>query len=182
MTDFAPTLTQPDATSTVQPLPPLISGMWRSAPHMGDYRSEWLQEMLVERGTWGVDAPTVQLRGATVAAPGHIWFRFWLPEQEQVVEKYFDAKRQPVGLYVPLCAPLQRQGESYATTSLILALWLDLPGRVMMMHEAEFESAVASGRMTAAQAALAETNIRVLTGGVAAGTFPPAIVRNFALA
>jgi predicted RNA-binding protein associated with RNAse of E/G family len=182
MTDFAPTLTQPDATSTIQPLPPLISGMWRSAPHMGDYRTEWLQEMLVERVTWGEEAPTVQLRGVTVAAPGHIWFRFWLPEQQQVVEKYFDAKRQPLGLYVPLCAPLQRQGEGYSTTSLLLALWLDLSGRVMMMHEDEFESAAASGRMTPDQAELAETNIRLLTGGVAQATFPPAMVRNFALA
>ncbi len=182
MSALAPTLAPADEDLTVLPLPPLFSGMWRSAPHMGDYRSEWLQEMLVERVTWGAEAPTVQLRGTTVAAPGHIWFRFWLAEQEQVVEKYFDAKRQPVGLYVPLCAPLQRQGESYATTSLLLALWLDLPGRVMMMHEAEFESAAASGRMTPSQAELAEANIRILTGGVAAGTFPLALVRNFALA
>lgn len=182
MSAFAPTLARPDDSLTLEPLPSLISGMWRNAPNMGDYRAEWLQSMLVERVTWGVDAPVVQLRGVTVAAPGHIWFRFWLAEQEQVVEKYFDAKRQPLGFYVPLCTPLQRQGDSYATTSLLLALWLDLPGRVMMMHEDEFEAAAANGRMTPEQAELAETNIRVLTGGVAAGTFPPAMVRNFALA
>jgi len=182
MNNSSPALMQTAQDLALPPLPPLVSGVWRKAPLMDDYRAEWLQEMLVERITWAADAPAVQLQRTTVAAPGHIWFRFWLPDQQQVVEKYFAANRQPLGFFVPLCAPLQRQGDSYAATSLLLALWLDMQGRVMMLDEDEFEAAVTSGRMTSDQAELAESNIRILTGGVAQGTFPPPLVRNFTLA
>lgn len=178
------TMIQPSpAPPTGSPaLPRLTSGVWQVAPHMTDYRAEWLDEMYVERITWAEDAPSVQLNGADVAGPGFVWFRFWLPEPNQVVEKYFSADTQPVGLYVPLCTPLERTATGYEANSLILSIWLPADGRVLVMDETEYEAAVASGRINPAQAEFAESHIRILTGGVAARTFPPALVRNFELA
>ena len=47
---------------------------------MTDYRSELLDDLLVERATWSVDAPEQRLAGKLIAAPGFVWFRFWFAE------------------------------------------------------------------------------------------------------
>lgn len=159
----------------------LVSGEWQEMAHLTDYRVEWLSNMMVERATWDMTAPTHQIGGQVIASPGYIWLRFWLLEQGIVLEKYFDLQRQVIGYYLPVCLPVQRRSNRLQALSLYLALWLTPDGRVTVLHEAHFDEAVTAGEMTPVEAEHAEHQIRELTTALGRSTFPPAIVRNFAL-
>ena len=159
----------------------ITSGSWQSDPLMDDYRSERFTDMFVERATWTEGASTVQIGDVTIAAPGYIWFRFWLLDVDQVVEKYFADDRQPVGIYVPTCMPLEARDDCIAEADLVRALWLDLDGRITVLHEGRFDSAVAEGELTSAESEHAELRIRDLTLGASQKLFPPAMVRRFIL-
>ena len=159
----------------------ITSGSWQANQLMDDYRSERFSDMFVERATWTEDAPTVHIGDATVVAPGYIWFRFWLMEVDQVVEKYFCADRQPVGIHVPICMPLEAHDDHIATADLTLALWLDLDGRITVLNEPDFDTAVAEGDLSEAESEHAEFRIRDLTLGINQKLFPPAMVRRFIL-
>lgn len=159
----------------------LVSGEWRDAPHLMDYRIEWLSNMVVERATWDATASTRLVGDQVIANPGYIWMRFWLVEQKIVLEKYFDPGRQAVGYYLPVCMPLQRRGDQMLALSLYLAIWLSPDNRMTILQEARFEEAVATGELAPVESEHAEYQIRELTTAIARGAFPPAIVRNFAL-
>jgi hypothetical protein len=160
------------------------SGEWQTRPHMIDYRAEWPGDMLVERATWAADAPPQQLYAhgsdaVVIGGPGYIWFRFWLSDEEQLVERYFDQEGQAIGSYIPICMPLQREERVYRTEHLLLSLWIDTEERMTVLHEEEFDAAVEIGVITPVKAEHAELQIRSLTTAVAQKRFPPALVRNF---
>lgn len=159
----------------------LTSGEWQHTPHLLDYRVEPLTNTVVERATWDADAPAYVIDGKLVANPGYIWLRFWLLEQAVVIEKYFDPQRQVIGYHLPICMPVQRQGNHLTAASLYLSLWLTAAGRVTVLHEARFDEAVATGELAPVETEHAEYQIRELTTALARGNFPPALVRSFAL-
>lgn len=147
-----------------------------------DYRSEEFDHVLAERVTWESDAPAQQLAGVQIAGPGFVWFRFWLTEENQVVEKYFDPQGQPIGVLAPICTPLSKTESGLLATRLHLALWMENSGRLLVLGEAGFEAAVAQGIMDPEEAVWAESQIRTLTIGVTQSRFPPSLVRNLTLA
>jgi len=168
------------ATRTIE------SGEWQIHPYLTDYRAEWPGDMLVERATWTANAPKQQIHAQgpdpiTIAGPGYIWFRFWLPEDGQVIERYFNVQGEAVGTYIPICALLEREGNTFRTVMLVLGLWIGADERVTVLHEEEFDAAVASGDITPVQAERAELRIRTLTTAVAQRQFPPGLVRNFTI-
>lgn len=158
---------------------PLQSGTWRDHPELEDYRSEWLSSLLVERATWRAGAHPRRIGAVEVAGPGFVWFRFWLPEQDQIVEKYFHEEGHAVGMYMPVCTPLERRGDVYRSTELILGLWMQQSGQVSVLREDEFDAAVADGLLPPVAVERAERRIRELTAAVFRGQFPPPLVRNF---
>jgi predicted RNA-binding protein associated with RNAse of E/G family len=162
-------------------LPDFVKGEWRSAAYMTDYRSERFSDMLAERATWDAAAPVTHLDGSIIAAPGYIWFRFWLLERQQIVEKYFDAARRSVGIYVPITLPFRLADQVMSAADLSLGLWLTEDGRITVFNEAEFDAGTAGGAIDAAAAAHAEQRIRELTIEIGQNLFPPAMVRNFTL-
>ncbi len=159
----------------------ISSGAWQSVPDMTDYRTEWLTGMLVERATWMPGAPVQRIGSTVVGAPGFVWFRFWLQEQEQIVEKYFDAEKQAVGFYAPISAGWRRRDTRIVAPSLILGLWLDGRGRVTVMFEDAFDRAAHNGDMTPIEVEQAEQRIRELTLGVNRQKWPPAMVKSLEL-
>lgn len=159
----------------------LLSGEWQDAPHLIDYRVEWLSSMLIERATWAATASTRSIGESVVVNPGYIWLRFWLLEQEVVLEKYFDTHRQALGYYLPICMPIQRRNNQLHALSLYLALWLTPGGRMTVYHEKLFDEAVTTRELAPVEIEHAEFQIRELTTAIARGSFPPAFVRNFAL-
>ncbi len=158
---------------------PLTSGGWKNHREMDDYRAEWLSSLLVERATWQVGSFPRYFGDAQIAGPGYVWFRFWLPEQDQVVEKYFDASGEAVGVYVPVTEALERRSDVWRTVELVLALWLDNNGRVSVLREDDFDEAVDREILTPVAAEWAERRIRELTTTIAQEQFPPPLVRNF---
>lgn len=159
----------------------ITSGEWQKSPYMTDFRSEWLSGVLVERAMWQPDAP-IQRIGATItAAPGHVWFRFWLQEIEQVVEKYFDVNQNSVGILAPICANWRRRDARLVAPSMLLGLWIDKPGRVTVLNEELFDHAAQQGDLTPVEVEHAEQRIRELTTAVNQKRFPPAIVKNLTI-
>jgi len=159
----------------------LLSGEWQDASHLHDYRAERFSNMLVERVTWDATAPVHLIGETVVAQPGYLWLRFWLLEQEVVLEKYFDQERHTIGYYLPVCMPVQRRSHQLQALSLYLALWLTSDGRMTVLHEDRFDEAAATGELAPVETEHAEYQIRGLTTAIARGVFPPAFVRNFAL-
>lgn len=162
------------------------SGEWQSHPLMIDYRAEWPGDMLVERATWVPDTPAEQLQtrgGSPTATVGsnYIWFRFWLSDDQQLVERYFNADGVAIGTYIPICMPLTRHGQVYSTVHLLLGLWIDTDDQVTVLGEEEFDEAVATKALSPVETERAELRIRTLTGAVAQKRFPPALVRNFTI-
>lgn len=159
----------------------LASGDWRQAPHMTDYRSEWLSGVLVERATWLPAAPIQQIGALITAAPGYIWFRFWVQEIEQVIEKYFDASLKPIGVFAPICASWRRRDARVVAPNLLLGLWIEASGRVTVLNEASFDEAVRASDLTPVEVEHAEHRIRELTTGIIQKRFPPGLVKNLTL-
>lgn len=162
------------------------SGEWQSHALMMDYRAEWPGDMLVERATWIPDTPAeeIKIRGGSpvaTAGPNYIWFRFWLSDDQQLVERYFDAEGVAIGTYIPICMPLTRHGQVYSTVHLLLGLWIDTDDQVTVLGEEEFDIAVANNALSPVETERAELRIRTLTGAVAQKRFPPALVRNFTI-
>jgi predicted RNA-binding protein associated with RNAse of E/G family len=157
------------------------SGEWRSHPQMTDYRSEWLSDLLVERATWRHDADIYKLGGIEVARPQGIWFRFWLPEQQQLVDKYFNEDGSTIGLYMPITDPIQRGSKGSTATHLVLGVWLTPQGHMTVIGEELFDAAVKAGLISKQRAIHAETRIRELNAEISKERMPPTLIRNFSI-
>ncbi len=157
------------------------SGEWQTNPQMHAYRSEWLSGLLVERAEWVNPAGTQRIRGRQISGPDYVWFRFWLPNPRQIVDKYFDASGQAIGLYLPVSEPIQASTGKYSTHHLFLGLWLLPTGQMTVMGEPSFEDALESGAISSSQAVWAEKRIRELTLEIYQERMPPSLIRNFAI-
>ena len=164
------------------PSTPFISGDWKEHAAMTDYRAEWFNTLLVERAAWTAQAPTVELMGVVIGGPGFVWFRFWLPDLDQLVEKYFNPEGNTIGFYLPVCNPLVQEDKAYHTSDLILAIWYNADKRVSVLREEEFDDVVRRQILSSQEAERAETRIRELTAAIFREEFPPPLVRNFAIA
>ncbi|MCC7352369.1 MAG: DUF402 domain-containing protein [Anaerolineae bacterium] len=147
---------------------------------MQDYRSMWLDDVMVERATWGAGEPE-RIGLIVIADEGYIWVRFWLPEDDAVVTRFFDAGLAPVGVYIDVTMPLLRREQGYETLDLYLSLWITPDGRVTVLDEQEFERAVSDSTLAVGEAKWAEYHLRELTAKIARGHFPPPLVRNLRL-
>lgn len=162
------------------------SGEWETLAHTIDYRTERPNTMLIERIMWDATTDPVYLDDGLdgsespleIAAPHFVWFRFWLLEENQLVEKYFNALGESLGTRVPICMPLQQNNGRYYADDLLLSLWLSPDSRVTVLGEEAFERAVRERWMTPVEADYAERHIRELTLALAQKRFPPALVRN----
>lgn len=165
--------------------PTLVSGEWQNRPELVDYRAEWLSEVLVERVTWSADADEQFMRemiaDVQIAGPGYVWLRFWLKEEEQVVEKYFDAEGKVIGFHAPVCNNFVHEDTILRVQTLVLSIWYDAEGRLTILGEEEFDRAVKDKRFGPADLEHAEHRIRELTLSVLNRTFPPGLVRKFSI-
>jgi predicted RNA-binding protein associated with RNAse of E/G family len=168
--------------TTTASLPIIASGDWQRQPHMKEYRSEWLNDMLVERASWDSGTPVQLLGSVTIAAPGYIWFRFWLAEGDRILDKYFDETGKQVGMYAHVGMPLPHQGRGFSIVDLTLGLWISAQMHVTVHNESAFDEAVRQGAISPVEAEHAEHQIREITTAISHKRFPPAIVRNFSVA
>jgi predicted RNA-binding protein associated with RNAse of E/G family len=155
------------------------SGEWQDLPGVASYLAGLIDDVLIERAIWAAPAEAESADGRALAGPGHIWYRFWLWRDDQVVERYFDAQGQALGTQVDLCMPLQVGEGEWTARDLLLNIWISPQGQVTVSNEAAFEAAVSSGQLTEEEARWAEEHVRRLTGAISQRRFPPAMVRNW---
>lgn len=161
------------------PLGNILNGEWQRAATLADYRTEELTNIVVERAMWTDAAPIQTIAEATIAEPGYVWLRFWLLDDELLIEKYYNREGDAIGYYVPISMPVKRRNQQLEAYSLVLALWLQPDDRVTVLHEEQFDIAVDNGEITPVEAEHAEARIRELTTELSRKQFPPALVRNF---
>jgi hypothetical protein len=155
------------------------SGEWAGLPGGADYYQARLGDILVERVVWSDRGEEGAAGVARFRRPGYAWFRFWLPEGRQVVEKYYDPQGTLLGTQIDVCMlPVEVAGGLQAR-DLLLDIWISAAGRVTVGNEQAFEQAVREGVLTDDEAGLAERHVRELTRQIAKGRFPPALVRNW---
>lgn len=157
----------------------IVSGALGDPAFVQNYRLELLGDVLVERVVWQELPAPRTLSGEVVAESGAIWFRFWLPRYDQVVERYFLPDGTGLGTHVDVCGPLTCDERQCAADDYIMDIWIDPRGRVTVHNEDEFERAVLLGELTAEQAGRAEQHLRELTAAIARNRFPPPLVRNW---
>ncbi len=154
------------------------SGEFGDPGKVNDYRAEGIGDVLIERVIWG-EGTSHRRYGHLLAAPGYIWFRFWLPRLDQVVERYYRSDGTLIGSQIDICMPVICDSYGCHTRDLILDLWLDPDGRVTLHNEGAFEEAAREGTLSEEEVAHAEQHLRELTAGIAQTRFPPPLVRNW---
>jgi len=159
----------------------IASGDWDRDPLMSDYHAEWLSDMLVERATWTSHVGAHRINQQLVGAPGYVWFRFWLANGEHILEKYFDDRGQPLGMYARIGMNIPHRGRGLSMLNLLLGLWITDDGRITVLNEAEFDAAVSNNTISPVEAEHAEQQIREVTMAIAHRRYPPPIVRNLTL-
>ncbi len=158
----------------------IISGRPGAAGKLADYRRFMADGALIEEFWWArLDAPLENALGV-VADDGWVWVRFWLPDHDAVLDKVFDAELRFVGAHIDVTTPITLEGAAWATTDLLLDIWLAPDGRVIVLQEEEFEAALSRGAIAAEDARWAEQQVRELTRRIAAGVFPPRWIVQYA--
>jgi predicted RNA-binding protein associated with RNAse of E/G family len=155
------------------------SGVFGDPAALRDYRSEQLGDILVERIIWDGQPNPGRLAGDIVADDGHIWFRFWLPGEDQVVERYYDDQGRLIGTQIDVCTSLCYDERGWRAEDLIFDIWISPDEQVTVHNEAAFDQAVLLGELDPAQAERAERHLRRLTAAIALRRFPPPLVRNW---
>ena len=106
------------------------SGEWQGLPGVADYLAGLIDDVLIERVGWSQAGRGDGGHGGRVlTGPGHIWYRFWLWRDDQVVERYFDAQGQALGTQVDLCMPLQVGEREWTARDLLLDIWISPQGQ-----------------------------------------------------
>lgn len=157
----------------------ISTGVFGDPAVVESYRFETLGDVLVERVLWGELPSPRTLFGSVVAGSGAIWYRFWLPHYDQVVERYFLADGTALGTHIDVCGPLTCDEHGCSADDYILDIRMDPQGRVTVHNEDEFDRAVLVGELTGEQAQRAEAHLRDLTAAIARNRFPPPLVRNW---
>jgi predicted RNA-binding protein associated with RNAse of E/G family len=155
------------------------SGAFGDPAFVYAYRFELLGDALVERVIWRRLPEPRTLFGAVVADSGAVWYRFWLPQHDQVVERYYQANGAPLGAHIDVCGPITCDESGCRAQDYVLDIRIDPQGRVTVHNEDEFERSVLLGELTSDTAQRAEAHLRELTAAIARNRFPPALVRNW---
>lgn len=108
-----------------------------------------------------------------------VWFTF--PGLWHDIGRFHDAAGSFTGFYANVLTPVRFvTPHHWETTDLFLDIWLDDRG-VELLDEDELERALREGAIEAATAARAREEAAAVMGAAAAGTWPPAICREWTL-
>jgi predicted RNA-binding protein associated with RNAse of E/G family len=155
------------------------SGVFADPAYVHAYRFELLGDALVERVIWKRLPEPRRLYGEVVADTAAVWYRFWLPQHDQVVERYYLSDGTPLGIHIDVSGPIVCNESGCRADDFILDIRIDAHGRVTVHNEEEFERSVLLGELSPLSATQAEAHLRELTAAIARNRFPPPLVRNW---
>jgi predicted RNA-binding protein associated with RNAse of E/G family len=88
------------------------------------------------------------------------------------IVEYQDSRQEILGYYCDIVTRLQRKGNEYFLTDLILDVWINPDGQVIELDRDEFEAAISTGLMPPHVEERALAAVGRLKSEVAAGIFP----------
>ena len=126
------------------------------------------------------DAPML-VAGTPILERGSrvVWFTF--PGCWHDVGRFHLADGTFTGYYANILTPPEIDGIIWHTTDLFLDVWLPADGEVMLLDEEELVEALGRGHIEAELAGRAEQEAQRVLGLVAAGSWPPPVVREWTL-
>lgn len=109
-----------------------------------------------------------------------VWFTFdgaW-----HDIGRFHTADGRFTGCYANILTPVRFSGpDEWHTTDLLLDVWMDTAGGVMLLDEPELEEAAAQGAITPELVAAAREEARRIMQLAARGEWPPAVVKEWPL-
>jgi predicted RNA-binding protein associated with RNAse of E/G family len=120
--------------------------------------------------------------GRTILDPDApvVWFTF--DKAWHDIGRFHDAGGTFTGWYANLIEPVRfRTPLVWDTTDLFLDVWHDAGGTTLLLDEDEFEEALARRWLAAGTATAARAEADRLMAAAAAGTWPPAVAREWTL-
>ena len=153
--------------------------------------TETYRQQVLESGPRGIvtfqprtpiDAP-LTVADTTILEPGSpvIWFTF--PRAWHDIGLFHLADGTFTGLYANVLTPVEFASEHcWETTDLCLDVWVPRHGAAGLLDEAELADAEAAGLVASEVAARAREEANVLMEGLAAASWPPALVGEWSLA
>jgi hypothetical protein len=133
---------------TFSPTPPDISMQWSE---------RWQKEGLLSKG---------QMIGSVEK-------HFFYGECFTIM-KIIGREGQLLGYYCDVATPLQKAGDEYSLSDLILDIWIYPDATILELDRDEFEEAVHAGLLSAEQQTKAEEVLRRLKTEIKHGVFPSA--------
>lgn len=127
-----------------------------------------------------VDRP-VTAGGAVVLETGApvVWLTY--PGRWYDIGRFHRADGSFTGFYANVLSPVEIDGLSWRTTDLFLDVWVGADGRVEILDEADFESAVDRGWIETSTATAARETAETLALLARQGEWPPDHARHWTL-
>ncbi len=124
---------------------------------------------------------SVLAAGRTILEPEApvVWFTY--PGRWYDLGRFHLADGTFTGVYANILTPVKMSGDEWHTTDLCLDVWAGTDGRVAILDEEEFASAVERGWIGASTAAVAREHAETLAAGARQGSWPPAHVAEWDL-
>ncbi|MCE2466777.1 MAG: hypothetical protein J4G06_02040 [Caldilineaceae bacterium] len=149
----------------------LAQADWETDRDTIEYNCVETRHMLIEKASFS--SSSMGMSGTRM--------RFWLPEANYVVEKYFGPNLAPVGWFMPVCEEFTNVDRRLQACTLYLGMVANRTRKLVVTGERPLERAVAEQRLTRQVADRYQERLRQLRRDCLSGRIPPAIVRNFEL-
>ena len=149
----------------------LLQEQWKNDPDSLDYVCVDTQRMVMEK-TRFINREA-GLSGVRV--------RFWLKDQNTVVDMHFTPRLECAGWYMPVTMGFNVNSFPYQTETAFVGLAVSAKRKIVVTGEQSLATALSSDAVTEQQAHNWREQLRHLRREFMARRFPPAIVRNFTL-
>lgn len=165
--------------------PPLVSIRYRRLP---DRETVFRQRLVEDTGEYIVtylestELPEpVRVGGRAVLEPGApaVWFTY--PGRWYDIGRFHLADGTFTGCYANILTPVEMDGLEWRTTDLCLDVWAGADGRVELLDEEAFETAVEEGWIDGETEAAARETAETLLLLARQGEWPPEHVREWTL-
>ena len=108
-----------------------------------------------------------------------VWFTF--PGAWHDIGRFHRADGTFTGFYANVLTPVEMDGDDWWTTDLFLDVWLPPDGAPVILDEAELDEAVGRELVERTVAERARLEAEGLQAAAEAGSWPPAVVREWTL-
>lgn len=119
--------------------------------------------------------------GAVVLDPGApvVWFTY--PDLWYDIGRFHRADGTFTGLYANILTPVQMEGSRWETTDLLLDVWVGADGKVEVLDQDEFETALEAGWLDQNTAVRARATAASLAASASLGRWPAPHVHEWTL-